>query len=241
MSALSASDLLTESVAKTNAVKTVRIDIKQLTEERGEVSERLTTNIRQVGDDLYASRSSELSVDGEWQILPNRSSERLLYQGKMYSRSASGRWELELFGEGPGVAGYLIERGATETLPRSVSYGLDFGDLNDVENLGNETLEGEPVVHLRGRLRRQTVTPFKELASVIQSLPAGDQIQEYLQAISVPVSHDIWIGADDQLLKKFVTIEEYQRKEQVERRVRTIVRLSGFDEDLEIPGPLPER
>ena len=242
MTSLSADNLLTGALAKTNAVKTVGIDINSEIEERGEVIERLKTNIKQVADDTYVSRATEMKVDGEWQILHNRSSERLLYRGKTYTRLPSGRWELQFFGEGPWVAAYVTVKGATKAVPRSLPYGINFEDVSDLQNLGNEALDqGTPVVHLAGRLSRQSFGDRKEIVDVVATLPAADQLLETLQNRSVATTVDIWIGAHDQVLKRFVVREETFDRQQLVRRVETTARLFGFDEKGEFPGPLPGR
>lgn len=241
VTSLSADDLLTRALAKTNAVKTVRIEINSEIEERGEVIERLKTNIKQAVNDIYISRATELKIDGEWQILHHRSSERLLYRGKTYTRSPSGGWELELFGVGPGVAAYVTVKGATKAVPRSLPYGINFEDVSDLENRGNEALDDRtPVVHLAGRLSRQSFGDRKEIVDAVSTLPAADQLLETLRNRSGARIVDIWIGAHDQLLKRFVVREQIFDRQQLVRRVQTTAQLSGFDEDLELPGPLPK-
>jgi hypothetical protein len=241
VSTMSADDLLTDAVGKTNALNTIRIDMERLTEEGGELSERITTDILQVGDVSYVARSTELRVDVHWQVVRNRSSERLLYEGKLYSRSVSGRWEREWFDSDAGVGARLFEEGSKRQLPRSLPYGVDFDDLRDLGYLGNETLDESPVLHLTGTLWPHTLGGASEdVLNAISALPAGSELVEHLKVSFSSASIDIWIGAEDQLLKQYVIQEELLWQGEVVKRIQTTVRLSRFNEELQIPGGLPD-
>ncbi len=118
----------------------------------------------------------------------------------------SGEWE---------AAPPTMRTNVTEMFDPQVGIGSILADLEELERLPDESLDGQPTIHLRGTL-------------------PGALLQDFASDLPERVSVDLWLGTDDQRFHKLTITEPVSG---AEAATWTFL-FSNYNSDISIEPPL---
>jgi hypothetical protein len=218
--ALTADQIMERASAAGESVYSVRIVQTEQSTFLGESSESATETIL-VDDDLYMRVADEDGI-----------SELLHYGGHWYTRSSSGApWEPDTYLESmsaqlPGL-GQTVEEVLSEP-----SFSLT--------RLDDEVIDSQQVHKVHAELA-SGATDFR---SILEDLVGADgeipPLPEELLPDEVSVTLDFWIGADDLNLYRWESNTALYKDGNPISSGRRVAEASAFNEQLELPGPLPD-
>lgn len=218
--ALTADQIMERARAAGESVHSVRVVQTEQSEFLGELSESAMEMIL-LDDDQYMKMTDEDGV-----------SELLHYGGHWYTRSSSGApWEPDtdlegVFAELPG-----LEQMAEEVLS-DPSFSLT--------RLDDEVIDDQEFFRVHAELASRAT----DIHTILEDLAGGDgeipPLPEELLPDEVSVTLDFWIGADDLNVYRWESNTALYKDGNPISSGRRVAEASAFNEQLELPGPLPD-
>jgi hypothetical protein len=216
---LTAEEIMERASEAGESVHSVRIVQTERNEFLGVVSESAFETIL-VNDDSYMKITDEDGV-----------SEMLHYAGQWYKRSSSsGPWNLD-----PDLEGVFAQLPGLEQRAEDVLLDPSFA----LTRLEDQVAGGRKLL----RVSAETSSRVTDARAILEALPDTDAeippLPDELLPDEVSVTLNFWVGANDFNLYRW-EIESLAYKDgNPISSGRRIAEASGFNEQLELPGPLP--
>jgi hypothetical protein len=216
-SGLTAEELMERARQAGDSIHSVRIEWTDQSEFLGEQSESAIEMIL-VDDDQYMKMTDEDGV-----------SELLHYGGRWYTRSSSGApWEPD-----PDLEGVLAQLpGLAEEVLSDPSFSLT--------RLDDDVIDGQQVFRVHAELASRAT----DIRTILEDLVGADgeipPLPEELLPDEASVTGDFWIGADDLNIYRWTYDTVLYNEGNPISSSRRVAEASAFNEQLELPGPLPD-